>query len=135
MLCRTQINILSLIYTESWILDQNFNQISWHGYQTANRKDHSFSAIFLIYSIFNNRNQVSLFPRKAYDKLITMTGKKVGWSCSLVSYSHFSTDRAHVFNVHVHNCMLNYAINYAQKRCAMQMWGITDKWIGDLDKV
>ena len=25
--------------------------ISWHGYQTANRKDHSLSAIFLIYSI------------------------------------------------------------------------------------
>ena len=48
-----------------------------HGYQMANRKDHSKSAIFLIYSIFSNRNQMNLFARKAY-KLITVTGKKVG---------------------------------------------------------
>ena len=41
-------------------------------------KGHSVSAIFLIYSIFSNRNQMSLFSRKAYDKLITMTGKKGG---------------------------------------------------------
>ena len=41
-------------------------------------EDHSLSAIFLIYSIFSNRNQMSLFSRKAYDKLITMTGKKGG---------------------------------------------------------
>ena len=43
-----------------------------------NRKDHRVSAIFLIYSIFSNRNQISLSPRKAYDHLITMTGKKGG---------------------------------------------------------
>ena len=43
-----------------------------------NRKDHSVSAIFLIYSIFSSRNQISLFSNKVYDKLITMTGKK-GW--------------------------------------------------------
>jgi len=35
-------------------------------------------AIFLIYSIFSNRNQMSLFSRKACDKLIAMTGKKGG---------------------------------------------------------
>jgi len=40
-----------------------------------NRKDHSAAAIFLIYSIFNNRNQISLFSRKANDYLIKMTGK------------------------------------------------------------
>ena len=43
-----------------------------------NRKDHSVSAIFLIYSIFSNRNGTSLLSRKAYDKLVTMTGKKGG---------------------------------------------------------
>ena len=43
-----------------------------------NRKDHSVSAIFLIYSIFSNRNQISFFSNKVYHKLITMTGKKVG---------------------------------------------------------
>jgi len=32
----------------------------------------------LFYSIFSNRNQMSLFSRKAYDKLIAMTGKKGG---------------------------------------------------------
>jgi len=37
---------------------------------------------------------MSLLSRKAYDKLIAMAGKKVGCPCSLVSYSHFSTDRA-----------------------------------------
>ena len=42
-----------------------------------NRKDNSVSAILLIYSIFSNRNKISLFPRKAYDKFTTMTGKKV----------------------------------------------------------
>ena len=36
------------------------------------------SAIFLIYSIFSNINQMNLFSRKAYDQLITMTGKKGG---------------------------------------------------------
>ena len=59
------------------------------------REDHNVSAILLIYSIFSNRNQLSLFSRRACDKVITMTGKKkVGCPCSLVSYSHFSTDRA-----------------------------------------
>ena len=41
-----------------------------------NRKDHNVSVIFLIYSIFSDRNQMSLFSRKAYDKFIAMTGKK-----------------------------------------------------------
>jgi len=49
-----------------------------HGYQTANRKEYSLSAIFLVYSNFSNRNQMSLFSRQAYDKLIAMTGKEGG---------------------------------------------------------
>ena len=40
--------------------------------------DHKLSAIFFIYSIFSNRNQVSLFSRRACDKVISMTGKKKG---------------------------------------------------------
>ena len=32
------------------------------------------SAIVLIYSILSNRKQISLFSRKVYDKLITMSG-------------------------------------------------------------
>jgi len=96
------------------------NQTSSHGYQTANGKDHSLSANFLIYSIFSNRNQMSLFSRKGYDKLIAITGKKVGCPYSLMSYSHFSTDRAQYqgksamfFNARVHE-RANDAINYAQ---------------------
>ena len=42
-----------------------------------NRKDQCI-CYFLIYSIFSNRNRISLFSRKAYDKLITMTGNKDG---------------------------------------------------------
>ena len=42
------------------------------------REDHNVSAIFLIYSIFSNRNQISLFLRRACDKVITTTGKKGG---------------------------------------------------------
>ena len=41
-----------------------------------NRKDQSVSAIFLIYSVFSNRNQISLFSRRAHDKFITMTRQK-----------------------------------------------------------
>ena len=55
------------------------------------RGDHNLSAIFLIYSIFSNRNQISLLSRRACDKVITMTGKKkVGCSCSLVSSSQLT---------------------------------------------
>jgi len=43
-----------------------------------NRKDYSAAAIFLIYSIFNNRNQISLFSCKANDYLIKISGKKFG---------------------------------------------------------
>ena len=43
------------------------------GQQPAFYTDCSVSAIFLGYSILRNRNQISLFSRKAYDKLITMT--------------------------------------------------------------
>ena len=35
-----------------------------------------YPLFYLIYSIFSNRNQMSLFSRKAYNNLITMTGKK-----------------------------------------------------------
>ena len=38
----------------------------------------SLSAVFLIYSIFSNRNQMSLLSRKVYDKLITMSERKHG---------------------------------------------------------
>ena len=42
------------------------------------REDHNVSAIFLIYSIFSNSNQVSLFSRRTCDKVITMNGKNGG---------------------------------------------------------
>ena len=40
------------------------------------RKAQSVSAVFVIYSIISNTNQLSPFSRKACDKFITMTGKK-----------------------------------------------------------
>ena len=45
---------------------------------TQYRKDHRLFPTFVIYSIFSNRNQISLFLNKVYDKLIAMTRKKVG---------------------------------------------------------
>ena len=42
------------------------------------RKDLSVPAVFVIYSIFSNTNQLSPFSRKSCDKFITMTGKKGG---------------------------------------------------------
>ena len=41
-------------------------------------KKTSVSVIFLTYSIFNNRNQISLSSRKVYDNFIKMTGKRWG---------------------------------------------------------
>ena len=95
-------------------------------------KDHSVSAIFLIFSTFTNRSQISLFSRKACDKLITMTAEKGGvpvlvgelwpffnWQSSI------SRQIRHVFNVQAHERLLNDSINYAQKGCATQIWGIT----------
>ena len=60
----------------------NLNHVSWWVLDMVtkqqNRKYQSVSAIFLIYSIFSNRNQISLFSRKACDKFITMSRKKWG---------------------------------------------------------
>ena len=49
------------------------------------REDHNVSAIFLIYSIFSNGNQISLLSRRTCDNVITMTEKKKkGWVPVLV---------------------------------------------------
>ena len=60
----------------SWLKFQP-NFLAWLPYGKI-EKDHSLPAIFVIYFIFSNRNQRSLSSSKFYDKLITMTGKKVG---------------------------------------------------------
>ena len=71
---------------------------------------------------------MSLFSHKAYDKLITMTGKKGGVPMLVGELEPFfnrqssiSRQIRHVFNVSLHGPMLNDATNYAQKECAMQM--------------
>ena len=91
-----------------------------------------YPLLFLIYSIFSNRNQMSLFSHKAYDKLITMTGKKGGVPVLVGELEPFfnwqssiSRQIRHFFNVRMHERALNDNINYAQKGCAMQLWGIT----------
>ena len=77
---------------------------------------------------------MSLFSHKAYDKLITMTGKKGGVPVLVGELEPFfnwqssvSRQIRHVFNVRVHERALNDNENYAQKGCAMQLWGITLK--------
>ena len=87
-------------------------------------------SVSAIYSIISNRNQILVFSH-ARLIIITMTGKKVGCLCLLASYSYFSTDRTQYqgnlpcFNMPIHKSVLNDAINYTQKGCTMQMWGIT----------
>ena len=75
---------------------------------------------------------MSLFSHKAYDMLITMTGKKGGVPVLVGELEPFfnwqssaSRQIRHVFNVHVQERVVNDAINYAQKGCTMQLWGIT----------
>ena len=76
---RKQINFLSLICRQKAEflvkISTKFLDMVTKG---QNRKDHSVSAIFLIYSIFSNGNQIGLFSSKVYDMLITMTGKSWG---------------------------------------------------------
>ena len=96
-MCRTKINFLSLFDLDRklkfWL---NLEMVT----KRRNRKDHSVSAVFLIYSIFNNTNQISLFSSKVY---VDYNDWEKSWGahipCLLVSYSYFSTDRqiCHVF--------------------------------------
>ena len=106
---------LSLILTEAKSSIKIWTKFLDVVTKQQNRKDHSVSTIFLIYSIFSNGNQISLFSHKAYDKFIIMTGKKVGCSCSLVSNNHFSTDRT------------QYQGKSAMFLCA-HVWGCTKWW-------
>ena len=60
-----------------------------------------------------------------------MTGKKVGCPCSLVSYSHFQLTELNIkanppcFQYGRARVRAKWRINYTQKGCAMQMWGMT----------
>ena len=63
-----------------------------------------------------------------------MTGKKGGVPVLVGELEPFfnwqssiSKQIRHVFNVREHERALNDNINYAQKGCAMQLWGITLK--------
>ena len=57
-------------------------------------KDHSLSAIFLFYSIFSIEIRWVFSHAKLMISWWQWLEKKVGYPCSLGSYSHFSTDRA-----------------------------------------
>ena len=83
--------------------------------QTANRKDHSLSAIFIIYSIFSKRSQMSLFSNKAYNKLITMTGKKkwdaLWWAIAILFLNWQSSISRQIHHVFMCTCMSQYLID------------------------
>ena len=83
-MCQTQINILSDRKLNPWL---KFEPIflTWLPNGKIEKTTNSVSAIYLIYSIFSNRNQIRLvsshqisLSRKAYNKMITMTGKRWG---------------------------------------------------------
>ena len=80
---------------------------------------------------------MSLFSDKAFDQLITMTWKKGGVPVLVGELEPFfnwqssiSRQIRHVFNVLER--ALNDNINYAQKGCAMQLWGITLKVVNQV---
>ena len=94
-----------------------------------NRKKEK-TTVCLLFSLFIQFSGIEIrlvFSRNACDKLIKMTRKQAGCPCSLVSHSCFSISRQirHVFNMRVHEGVLNDAVNYALKGYVMQMWGIT----------
>ena len=94
-LCRTQTKVSSLIYGQkaSSLLKIGTKFLDMVT-KRQNRKDHSVSVIFLNYSIFSNRDQISLSRAKLIEVDYNDWEKKVGCLCLLVSYSHFSTDRS-----------------------------------------
>ena len=89
-LCRTQTKVSSLIYGQkaSSLLKIGTKFLDMVT-KRQNRKDHSISAIFLIFSIFSNRNRRSLFHTKLMISWLQWLQEKVGCPSSLVSYSHF----------------------------------------------
>ena len=58
--------LMSLRKTAESLL-KYWNKLLSKAIKLQNRKDYSAATSFLIYSIFNNRNQISLFSRKAND--------------------------------------------------------------------
>ena len=94
------------------------------------------TTVYLLFFLFIQFSAIeirwSLFPLKACDKFITMTGKNGGLPLVVGELQPFFNWRSsnskqihHVFSMHMHKGELNDAINYVQKGCAMQMWGIT----------
>ena len=76
-----------------------------------NRKDCSVSVVFLVYSIFSNRNQISLFSSKTYHKVITIMGTEKSWGahvrwCAIAVFqlkelNIKANHPCHVFNMRV----------------------------------
>ena len=93
------------------------------------------TTMYLLFSLFIQFSAIEIRWVFSRAKLVITSlewlENEVGCPCSLVSYSYFSTDSSisrqirHVFSMRVHEGALIDAINYAQKGCAMQMWGIT----------
>ena len=55
------------------------------------------TTVYLLLSLVIQFSAIEIrlvFPQQSYDKLITITGKKLGCPCSLVCYWRFSTDIA-----------------------------------------
>ena len=114
-----------------WLkFDPNF--LSW----LSNWLQIEKTTVNLLFSLFSQFSAIEIKWVFSHAKLmiswLQWLEKKVGCPCSLVSYSQFfnwqssmSRQFRHAFNVRVHEGALNDAINYAQKGCAMQMWGIT----------
>ena len=108
-LCWTQINVFSVILTDSWILVKILERLSSCKIEKTTAQ--------LLFSLVIQFSTIEIRSGFSHAKLmiswLKWLEKKLGCPCSLVSYSHFSTDRtqyqgksAHVFDVRMHECVL-----------------------------
>ena len=106
------------------------NQISWPWLPWQIEK----TTVYLLFSIFIQFSAIEIRWFFSHTKLtiswFQWLEKRWGACARWWARAIFSTDSSisrqihHLFNVSLHECVLNDAINYAQKGCAMQLWGI-----------
>ena len=109
--------ILSLIYTESWIFEENLKPYFLK--RLPNGKIEK-TTVYPLLSLFikSSAIEISLFSRKAYEKVITMPSSEKIMGCHAHCWvianfnwqSSISRQICHVFNMRAHEGALNDTI-------------------------
>jgi len=118
-LCRTQVNFLSLILTDNWILVKILEPNCLPQLSNCKIEKSTVKLLFSLFIQFSNIEIRSVFSHaKLMISWLKWLEKNLGCPSSLVSYSHFSTDRTQ-YQGKCFQCArawthANDAINYAQ---------------------